>query len=152
MSNRKCPAATSRSRFLLNVVMVALGAVGLYYLSIWVSLAYIAGFVLFFFVVMPLKACQYCYFRTDEPLEEWKEKNLQMHAESMKKWGSAIFLIWGVPIAGIVISFFFNFSAIALVCLIGFVALLSVSSMQLNRSICAQCAILDVCPLKRHEH
>lgn len=150
--SKKCPATTSRSRFLLNVVMVALGAVGLYYLSMWVSLAYIAGFVLFFFVVMPLKACQYCYFRTDEPLEEWKEKYLQPHSESMKKWGSAIFLIWGVPIAGIVISFFFNFSVVALVCLIGFVALLSVSSMHLNRSICAQCAILDVCPLKHREH
>ena len=152
MSNKKCPATASKSRLLLNLIMVALGAVGLYFLSIWVSLAYIVGFFLFFFVIMPLKACQYCYFRKDTPLEEWKEKYLQSHAEAMKKWGSVIFLIWGVPIAGIVISFFFNFAVIAVVCLVGVIALLFALSIHLNRSICSHCAIVDVCPLKRREH
>jgi len=152
-NEKKCPVTASKSRFGLNLPMVALGAVGLSFLSIWVSAAYIVLFFVFFFVIMPFKACQYCYFRVDSPLEEWKEEYLQSHAESMKRWGSGIFLIWIIPIIGIIISFFLNFSIVAAACLVGFIAILSVSSAHLNRTICAHCAILEVCPLKKpREH
>lgn len=146
---KKCPATASQSRFGLNLIMVAFGAVGLFYLSIWASAGYIVLFFVVFFVVMPLRMCQYCYYKRDTPLEEWKEEYLQQHADCMKKWGSAIFLIWGVPIVGIVASFFVNFSLVAVVCLIGFVALLSLSSRQLRKTVCAHCEILEVCPLRQ---
>ncbi len=146
---KKCPATASKSRFFLNLIMVAFGAVGLYYLSIWASVAYILLFLVVFFVVMPMRMCQYCYYKVDSSLEEWKEEYLQQHADCVKKWGSAIFLIWGVPIVGIIASFFTNFSPVAVVCLVGFVALLSVLPMHLRKTICAFCEILEVCPLRQ---
>lgn len=149
MDEKKCPATTSKSRFGLNLLMVVLGAVGLYFLSIWISVAYVVGFFAFFFVVMPFTVCRYCYFRVDADIEEWKEKYLQSHTDCMKKWGTGIFLIWLVPIIGIVASFFVNFSLIAVVCLVGVIALLSVLPMHLSRTICAHCEILEVCPLKK---
>jgi hypothetical protein len=146
---KKCPVAASKSRFMLNLLMVALGAAGLYFLSIWASVAYIVLFFVFFFVIMPLKACQHCYYKVDATVEEWKEEHLRLHADCMKTWGSAIFLIWIVPIVGIVVSFFMNFSYVAVICLIGFVAILSYSSVHLRKYVCSHCAIVEVCPLRQ---
>lgn len=146
---KKCPAAASKSRFFLNLLMVALGAGGLYFLSVWVSVVYLVAFFAFFFVVMPMTACRYCYFRTDASLGEWKEEYLQQHSDNMKKWGTGIFFIWGIPVVGIIASLFVNFSIVAVICLVGFVAILSVLPVHLNRIICAHCAILEVCPLKQ---
>jgi hypothetical protein len=99
MSNKKeCPGTGSTSHFILNLAMIALGAAGLYFLNIWIAVAYVAFFFVYFFVIMPVKACQYCYYRTDVPLEEWKDKYLDVHATSMKMWGSGIFIIWLTPI------------------------------------------------------
>ena len=54
MSNeKKCPHAASKTRFELNVIMVLLGVVGLYFLNIWVSVAYLVGFFVFFFMKRP---------------------------------------------------------------------------------------------------
>lgn len=149
MSNKKeCPATGSTSHFLLNLAMIALGAAGLYFLSAWVAVAYVAFFFVYFFVIMPVKACQYCYYRTDVTLEEWKDKYVDLHATSMKMWGSGIFIIWSVPVIGILISFLLNFSPVAVLCLAGFIVLLIVSNKHLRQQICSQCAILEVCPIR----
>lgn len=150
---KKCPAAASKTRLLLNLIMVVLGAAGLYYLSVWVSVAYLVWFFAFFFVVMPLTMCRYCYYRVDADLEEWKEEYLPLHADCVKKWGVGIFSIWGIPIVGILIALYLNFSVIALACLIVFVIMVVVNSMMLSRTICTHCAIYEVCPLKKsREH
>lgn len=149
-SKYECPATASKSRFGLNLVMIVLGAVGLYFLSIWIAALYVVFFLVYFFVIMPVKACRYCYYRSgDITLEEWKEKYLDLHANCMKMWGVGIFVIWGAPIVGILISFYTNFSIVALLCLIGFVILLFVSNRHLRESICSQCAMLEVCPIRR---
>ncbi len=148
MIEKKCSAAASKLRFGLNLIMVVLGAAGLYFLNIWVSVAYVVWFFLFFFVIMPFVVCRYCYFRVDATIEEWKEKYLQLHADCMKKWGAAIFLVWAIPIIGILVSLFLNFSAIALLCLVGFVIMVVINAATLSRTICVHCSIYDVCPLK----
>ena len=149
---KKCPASASKTRLLLTVIMVAVGAVGLYFLSLWASVAYLVWFFAFFFVVMPLTMCRNCYYRMNIDLEEWKKEYLSLHADCMKKWGITMFSIWVIPIVGIFIALYQKFSVIALVCLIIFVIMVVVHSMTLSRTICVHCDLLDVCPLKSREH
>lgn len=131
--------------------MVACGAVGLSYLNVWVSVAFIVLFVAYFFVIMPLTLCKYCYFKTDADLKEWEEKYLQLHTKAMKKWGMGIFIVWLVPVIGIVVSFFVNFSVVAVICLVGFVAFLLWLPRQLSQTICSHCAIVEMCPLRQQQ-
>jgi len=88
---------------------------------------------------MPLKHCQYCYFKVKEtttdretgktivmllPIEKWKKSYLKKHVDCGKKWGVNFMILWFLPIVLIIISFFLSFSIFALVSLIGFVVVL----------------------------
>lgn len=131
--------------------MVVCGSLGLSYLSIWASVAFIVLFLAYFFVIMPSTLCKYCYFRTDCDLKEWEEQYLAVHTEAMKKWGMGIFVVWLVPVIGIVVSFFVNFSVVAVICLVGFVASLLWLPRQLSQDICSHCALVDMCPLRQQQ-
>lgn len=158
-----CPYNSSIPQLILSLGMMLLGVGGLFFFNLWVATAYLVIFFLYFFMIIPLKACQYCYYNITEtvinrqqgkiikkqlPIEDWKEKYLQKHKDCWKKWGIGIFVLWLMPIVGLTISFFVSFSVICLICLIGFVSVLIVSQIYRNRKICPACAICDVCPFK----
>jgi hypothetical protein len=148
-AEKECPLKSSMPHFLLMVLMAILGITGLYYLSPWVSLAYIVYFVVFIFVIMPVKMCQNCYYRTKGTIDEWKEKYSADHVQCTKTWGLGMFIVWLVPIAGIIISFFKNFSYIAVICLVGFVVALIASNKHLEKAICTTCELYEACPLRQ---
>lgn len=152
MSNTKeieCPVTSSKPHFLLMIVMAILGVVGLYFLHPWISLVYIAYFVVYIFVIMPVKMCPNCYYRTKGSINKWKEKYSENHVQCVKIWGLGMFIVWLVPIAGIIISFFMKFSYIAVICLIGFVIALVVSNKHLEKAICTTCELYEACPLRQ---
>lgn len=156
---QKCPFLESKLQLALKLAVIGFGTVGLFFFNLWVSVAYLAYSLLFFFLFMPLKHCRYCYYtvrdqRTDigeenyvKPLSvvEWKESYLEKHVECGKRWGLNLFVIWLAPIALIVISFFLNFSILALASLIGFLAMLGMIAVDMRRRVCPTCAIRDEC-------
>lgn len=136
------------------------GAVGLSFLSVWVSVVYLSYSLLFFFLLMPSRHCRYCYYAIRDcsairnetdiyagPLSvaEWKESYLEKHVECGKRWSLNLFILWLAPIALIVLSFFLNFSILALVSLAGFIAVLGVTAVDMRRRVCPTCAIRDEC-------
>ena len=55
---QKCPFNKSVLQLVLRFVLMVLGTVGLIFLNIWVAVAYLIYYVVFFFLAMPLKHCQ----------------------------------------------------------------------------------------------
>ena len=115
---------------------------------------------MWFFLAMPLKHCQYCYYKIKEttidrkngktivkllPKDKWKKSYLKKHVECGKKGGFNIFIIWFLPIVLIGISFFLRFSIFALISLIGFVVMLAVMLIHMKWKVCPTCAIMDEC-------
>jgi len=146
----KCPMQRSPLQLVFIFIMAGLGAIGLYYLNLWVMVAYLFFYFVFFFVILEVKACKYCYYKkSDISLDQWKEEYLTLHTNCSKKWSSLIFIVWLWPIVGITIAFFQNRSIITLICLIGFICLLIVSNIHLRRSICPTCALNEICPTKQ---
>ena len=146
----KCPMQKSPLQLVFIFGMAGFGAIGLYYLNLWVMIAYLIFYFVFFFVILELKACQYCYYKkSDLSLDQWKKDYLALHANCSKKWSSLIFIVWLWPIAGITVAFFLTNSIIALICLIGFIALLIISNIHLRRNICPKCTLKEVCPAKQ---
>lgn len=136
------------------------GTVGLSFFNVWVSVVYLSYSLLFFFLLMPSKHCRYCYYairdrsadRNEENLDarqlsvaEWKKSYLKKHVECGKRWGLNLFILWLAPIVLMVISFFLDFSILALVSLIGFMAALGMIAVDMRRRVCPTCAIRDEC-------
>ncbi|MBY8985403.1 MAG: hypothetical protein KGD65_10065 [Candidatus Lokiarchaeota archaeon] len=109
---------------------------------------------------MPVVHCQYCYYKIKDttvdnttgkpiaklmPKEQWKETCLQKHVDCGKKWGNNFFIVWFFPIILIIISFFLNFSIVALISLIGFIVVLAVMLIHVKLKVCPTCAIVDEC-------
>lgn len=63
---QKCPFNNSVFQVVLRLSTMVLGTVGLYFLNIWVAVVYLIYYVVFFFLAMPLKHCQYCYYKVKE--------------------------------------------------------------------------------------
>ena len=139
---------------------MALGTVGLLFLNLWVSVVYLIYYIAFFFLSMPLKHCQYCYYKIKEttidsktgktiekllPVDKWKESYLKKHVECGKKWGVNFIILWFLPIILMVISFFLNFSIFALISLIGFIVVLVGNYFYMLRVKCPSCAIQEEC-------
>ena len=79
-------------------------------------------------------------------IKEWKESYLDKHVACGKKWGAPnLFVLWFLPIGLIVISFFVNFSLIALISLAGLIVILAVMGDHMTRKVCPECAIKDEC-------
>ena len=154
----KCPFYKSGFQWVLRLVLMGLGTVGLYFFNLWVAVAYLIYYILFFFLLMPLKHCQYCYYRVKEttteggktiakllPKDKWKECYLKKHVECGKKWGFTFIILWFLPIVLIIISFFLNFSIFALMSLIGFIVVLALSLIHMRWKVCPTCAIMEEC-------
>ena len=152
---QKCPFNKSVLQVVLRIAMMVLGTVGLYFLNVWVAVVYLIYYVAFFFLAMPLKHCQYCYYKVKEtttngkegflPVEKWKECYLKKHVDYGKKWSFNFFILWFLPIVLIIISFFLSFSIFALISLIGFIVMLAIMLTHMKRRVCPTCAIVEEC-------
>ena len=157
---QKCPFRNSIFQVVLRLGLMILGTVGLYFLNLWIAVVYLIYYVVFFFLLMPLKHCQYCYYKVKETRideksgkttkellskEEWKECCLENHVDYAKKWGFNFFILWVLPIVLIIISFFLNFSIYALLSLIGFIVVLVLSLIHMRWKVCLTCAIVEEC-------
>ncbi len=142
------------------LVLIALGTLGIYFLSLWIAVAYLIYSILWYFFIMPIKHCQYCYYRVKEttidrkkgkpiekllPLDKWRESYLPKHVGWEKKITFFLAIIWLLPILLIVISFFLKFSIFALISLIGFIAVLAGNFFYMLRKVCTTCAIQKEC-------
>jgi len=153
----KCPFYKSLQAILIILVLIALGTIGIYFLYLWAALGYLIYSVVFYFLIMPLKMCKYCYFKVKEttrdkgetiekllPLDKWRESHLNKHV-GQKNWVVFMIIVWFLPIILIVISFYVNFSVYALISLIGFIAVLVGNYFYMLRVKCPKCAIKDEC-------
>ena len=152
----KCPYFGSVINVGLIIGWMALGTVGLYFLNLWGAVVYLIYSLVFMFWAMPVKHCQYCYYRVKEtpidnkkgellPLEKWKELYLKKHVDCAKKWSVHFFILWFGPIIGISISFFLWFDIVALLSLIGFIVMLAAMMIYVNKKVCPTCAFMEEC-------
>ena len=63
----KCPYYKSIIVFILTVALITLGTVGLYFLNVWVAIGYLIYSIWYIFLAMPIKHCQYCYYKVQDP-------------------------------------------------------------------------------------
>ncbi|MFW9829863.1 MAG: hypothetical protein ACFFBY_10505 [Promethearchaeota archaeon] len=158
--NLKCPYTKPVVQWVLRFAMLAFGTIGIIFLNFWVAMVYLTFYIGFYFFAMPLKHCQYCYYRVKEtttddetgmistnllPLDKWKEMYLKKHVTCAKKWSINFFITFFSPIILIIISFFLNFSLFALIFLIGFIAALSLMLIHMKRKVCPTCTIVEEC-------
>ena len=156
----KCPFNDSVLLLVLRLGLIALGTVGISFLNVWIAVVYLICSDGFFFVVSPVKHCQYCYYKVKEtpldrkkrksigkllPVDKWKESYLNKHVNCAKKWGFNFIILWLGPIILIGISFFLNFSLFALIFLIGFIVVIAIMMTHMKRHVCPTCAIKDEC-------
>ncbi len=145
---------------LIIIIFIALGTWGIFYLNLWVALAYAIYSVLWYFLFMPVVHCQHCYFKVKDtslnnksedatekliPLDKWKESYLKQHVALGKRMSILMFAPWFLPIILIVVSFFLNFNVLALVSLICFIAVLVINWFYMQRKVCATCPIKEEC-------
>ncbi len=156
----KCPYYTSIINIGFVIALITLGTVGLLFLNLWVAVGYVIFSTLFYFLLMPLWHCQYCYYKVKDTSTEstkentveklmakdkWVETCLQKHVECGKKWSFSFVIILLLPIIGIIISFFLNFSIFALLSLICFVVIIALMAVYLKQKLCPKCAIMEEC-------
>ena len=154
----KCPFYRPL-RLLIILAMIALGTWGIYYLNLWAAVAYLTYSILFYSLAMPLTMCKYCYFKVKETtvdkekgktiekllsVDKWSESYLHKHV-GQKHWTWLMFIIWLLPIILIVISFFRDFSYIALISLIGFIVVVVGYYFYMLRIKCPTCPIKEEC-------
>ena len=114
-----CPYFKSVPNWAIDIGLIAFGTVGLYFLNIWVAVAYLIYSLAYNLYAMPVKHCQYCYYcvkdvTSDGPdgktiaremtVDEWSESLLQKHVECGKRWSANYFVLWLLPIVLIIIS------------------------------------------------
>ena len=144
---------------LIILVLITLGSWGIYYLNLWAAVVYSIYSIFFYFLVMPLTMCKYCYFKTTETttdkengktsekllsVDEWSKSHLHKHV-GQKHWVWPMFIVWVLPIVLVVISFFLNFSIFAVIALIGFTAVVVGNFFYMIRVKCKTCPIQEEC-------
>ncbi len=144
---------------LIILVLISFGTWGISYLNFWVAMVYLIYSILFYFLVMPLTVCKYCYFKVKETIvdeekgktvekllsvDKWSKSHLHMHV-GQKNWALLMFLIWFLPIVLIIISFFIDFSIFAVIALIGFTAVVAGNYLYMIRVKCPTCPIREEC-------
>ncbi len=141
----KCPYNRTEL-VVMRLTLVALSIVGLYYLNLWVAVVFLIYSIGFYFFAYPLRHCRYCFYQLKNiTKDEWKEAYLQKHVDCGKKWGFNFSVLWFTPIILIGISLFLSFSTVALLSLIGFIAVLAVMGFHFRRNVCTTCAIQEEC-------
>ena len=155
----KCPFYKSVQAILIILFLIALGTAGTYFFNFWVAVGYLAYSFLFYFLVMPLTLCKYCYFKAKETkmdestgqaivklltIDKWRESHLKKHV-GQKRWVSLMIVVWFAPIVLIVASFFLSFSVFALISLIVFLAMLVGNYLFMLWKKCPKCAIQKEC-------
>ena len=144
---------------LIILVLIGFGTWGIYYFSSWVAISYLVYSILFYFLVMPFTMCKYCYFKIkDTAIDEEKEKDIEklmtvdkwsglyLHKHvGQKHWTWLMTVIWFLPIVLIVISFFRDFSILAAVSLVSFIAVVVGNYFYMLRVKCPTCAIREEC-------
>jgi hypothetical protein len=156
---QKCPYQKSILVWIFRLGQMALGTLGLIYLNVWIAVSYLLFSIVFTFWAWPVKHCKYCYYNvttTDQkngktvikllPVEEWKELYLKKHVNRGKKLFPPLgLMLWLLPIVLIGVSFFVNFSIIALLSLIGFIVMLAVMLLYVRWKVCPTCAFMEEC-------
>ena len=119
----KCPFYNSAPAVLIILALIALGTVGIYFLNGWLAVGYLIYSMVFYFFVMPLTMCKYCYYQVKDtttdnktgttmekllPVDKWSESYLKKHV-GQKNWTVFMSIIWLLPIVLIIISFFLSF-------------------------------------------
>jgi len=153
----KCPFYASLQALLIISALIALGTVGIYFFNLWAAVGYLIYSILFYFLLMPLTMCKFCYFKVKETtvekgktveklltVDKWRESYLKKHV-AQKNWVIFMVIVWFLPIVLIAISFFTNFSIFALLSLIGFIIVLVGNYFYMLRVKCPKCAIKEEC-------
>jgi 4-hydroxybenzoate polyprenyltransferase len=157
----RCPFYSSATAVSIILGLIALGTIGTYFLNIWAAVAYLAFSVLWYFVAMPYVMCNDCYYSIKETttdtatgitieklmsIEKWRETDgIAKHVSRGKKTTWLMSIIWILPFLLIFISFFSNFSIVALFSLIGFAGVLVANYYYMLRKKCPSCAIQKEC-------
>jgi len=155
----KCHFFGSATALSIIIALIALGTFGISYLNFWAAVGYLSYSVVFYFLVMPLTLCKYCYFKVTEsitndekgetfvkllPIDQWSKSCIHMHA-GQRGWSYAMAIVWLAPIFLIGVSFFLNFSLLALAALFGFVAVLVGNYRFMVRICTSKCPIKGKC-------
>ncbi|UCG00812.1 MAG: hypothetical protein JSW11_14480 [Candidatus Heimdallarchaeota archaeon] len=157
----KCPYNDSVVILISRLGVIVLGTLGLSFLNVLVAGIYLLYSVIYNILIWPIIHCQYCYYKVKGPaadsenggvtfdllpLEEWKESYLHRHVTCGKKWGTPnLVILWLGPILLIPISFFVNFSVIALLSLISFIGFLAIFGIYMRKRVCLKCAFMEEC-------
>ena len=154
----KCPFYKPIN-LLIILVKIALGTWGIYYLNLWAAVGYLIFSILFFFLIMPLTICKYCYFKVKETTEDketgktiekllsvdkWSKSHLHKHV-GQKNWVWPMFIIWFLPIVLIIIALVRDFNYLPLIALIGFVVVLVGYIFYMLKVKCPTCPIREEC-------
>jgi len=144
---------------LIILVLIAFGTWGIYFLNLWAAVGYLIFSLLFYFLVMPLTICKYCYFKvtetiTDEEtgettkklltIDKWSKSHLHKHV-GQKRWVGPMTIIWFLPVVLIVISFFRNFDYLAIIALVFFVVVVVGNFFYMLKVKCPTCPIQKEC-------
>jgi hypothetical protein len=155
----KCPFYTSATALSIILSLIALGTLGIYFFNVWVAVGYSIFSILFYFFIMPLTMCKYCYFKVVETIadeekgttterllsvDNWSKSHLHMHV-GQKGWAFVMAIIWFLPIVLIGASLFLNFSSLPLLSLVGFVVVLVGNYYYMVRVKCPSCPIQEEC-------
>ena len=155
----KCPFFGSATALSIIMALIALGTIGISYLNFWVAVGYLSYSAVFYFLVMPLTMCKYCYFKVTDPtsndekgetiekllsIDQWSKSLLHMHV-GQKGWSYAMAIVWLAPIFLIGASLFLNFSLFALTALFGFVVVLVGNYFFMVRLCTTTCPIQGQC-------
>ncbi len=155
----KCPFFGSATALSIILTLIGLGTWGVYYLNYWAAVGYLSYSLVFYFLVMPLTMCRYCYFNITETstneetgktaasllsVERWTKSHLHMHV-GQKGWAFAMAIVWLAPLVLIGASLFLNFSAFVLLALLGFVVVLVGNYYFMLRVKCPKCPIQEQC-------
>jgi hypothetical protein len=144
---------------LIILVLISFGTVGITFLDYWIAVGYLIFSLLFYFLIMPLTMCKFCYFKvtettTDEEkgktteklltVNQWSKSHLHLHV-GQKGWAGVMAIVWFAPLVLIGVSLFLNFSLFALLSLAGFLGMVVGNYFYMLRVKCPSCPIREEC-------
>lgn len=144
---------------LIILLLVSLGTWGIFYFNSFIAFGYLIFSILFYFLIMPLTVCKYCYFSVSETVNElqtrnrgkklltveaWSKSHLYKHV-GQKYWTILMMIVWFSPIIFTILSFFSNFSIFALIPLISFIGVLIGNYFFMLYVKCPKCPIREQC-------
>ena len=145
---------------LFVLAALTFGTWGVYYLNLWATVGFGIYAVLYFYFVMPIWHCKFCYYKVYETrsntndgkitkkllqVEKWKESYLAKHVTSGKRWGINFTIILFTPIILTIISFILNFNYLAIIALIGFITSIALLVLYMKKKTCENCPIKEEC-------